>query len=126
MVYFITQQSSFVVPALRSLVPGVFMSDSLLADEGSAGLRSHGTHGRLSDKGTENSGQDSCAGLTFPCALLVQLEQTLPKCGARFCAVGGNLVSSDTQLKLSSIKPSAKRPQVYLRKISYESSDTAA
>ena len=26
MVYFITQQSSFVVPALRSLVPRVFMS----------------------------------------------------------------------------------------------------
>ena len=29
MVYFITQQSSFVVPAIRSLVPGVFMSETL-------------------------------------------------------------------------------------------------
>ena len=29
MVYFITQQYSFVVPALRSLVPGVFMSGNL-------------------------------------------------------------------------------------------------
>ena len=29
MVYFITQQSSFVVPALRSLVPGLFMSGNL-------------------------------------------------------------------------------------------------
>ena len=29
-------------------------------DEGSAGLRSHGTHGRLSDKGTVNAGRDSC------------------------------------------------------------------
>ena len=29
MVYFITQQSSFVVPALRSLVSGVFMSGTL-------------------------------------------------------------------------------------------------
>ena len=36
------------------------MSDSLLADEGSAGLRSHGTHGRLSDKGTVSAGRDSC------------------------------------------------------------------
>ena len=64
MVYFITQQSSFVVPALRSLVPGVIEvrnpRDSLLADEGSAGLSSNGTHGRLSDKGTVNAGQDSC------------------------------------------------------------------
>ena len=64
MVYFITQQSSFVVPALRSLVPGVFMSGNLeilyWQNEGSAGLRSHGTHGRLSDKGTVNAGRDSC------------------------------------------------------------------
>ena len=66
MVYFITQQSSFVVPTFCSQVPGVFMSgtlDSLLADEGSAGLRSHGTHGthgRLSDKETVNAGRDSC------------------------------------------------------------------
>ena len=61
MVYFITQQSSFVVPALRSLVPGDLMSgDSLLTDEGSASLRSHGTHGRLSDKETERAGQKSC------------------------------------------------------------------
>ena len=69
MVYFITLQSSFVVPAIRSLVPGVFMSEpstSLLAGEGSAGLRSHGTHGthgthgRLSDKETVNDGQNSC------------------------------------------------------------------
>ena len=29
MVYFITQQSSFVVPAICSLVPGVFMSGTL-------------------------------------------------------------------------------------------------
>ena len=34
--------------------------DSLLADEGSAGLRSHGTHGRLSHKGSVNAGRDSC------------------------------------------------------------------
>ena len=34
---------------------------SLLAREGSAGLRSHGTHRRLSDKGTVNAGRDSCA-----------------------------------------------------------------
>ena len=38
--------------------------DSVLADEGSAGLRSHGTNGRLSDKGTVNAGRDSC-GLVF-------------------------------------------------------------
>ena len=35
--------------------------DSLLAHEGSAGLRSHGTHARLSDKRTVNAGRDSCA-----------------------------------------------------------------
>ena len=29
MVYFITQQSSFVVPAIRYLVPGVFMLGTL-------------------------------------------------------------------------------------------------
>ena len=29
MVYFITQQSSFVEPAIHSLVPGVFMSGTL-------------------------------------------------------------------------------------------------
>ena len=34
--------------------------DSLLADEGSAGLRSNGTDGRLSDKGTVNAGRYSC------------------------------------------------------------------
>ena len=67
MVYFITQQSSHVVPALRSLVPGDLMSgDSLLADEGSASLRSHGTHGRLSDKRTVNAGRDSCEYYEIP------------------------------------------------------------
>ena len=43
MVCFITQQSSFVVPAIYSLVPGVFyvrnLRDSLLADKDSAGLK---------------------------------------------------------------------------------------
>ena len=34
--------------------------DSLLVDEGSAGLRFHGSHGRLGDKGTLNAGRDSC------------------------------------------------------------------
>ena len=34
--------------------------NSLLADEGSAGLRSDGTQGRLSDKETVNAGRDSC------------------------------------------------------------------
>ena len=38
-------------------------SDSLLAHEGSAGLRSHGTHGRLSDKGTLKAGRDSCVSI---------------------------------------------------------------
>ena len=41
------------------------MSDSLLTDKGSAGLSSLGTHGRLSDKGTVNSGRDSCAPLAL-------------------------------------------------------------
>ena len=31
-----------------------------MADEGSAGVRSHGTHGRLSDKETVNADQNSC------------------------------------------------------------------
>ena len=35
--------------------------DSLLADQGSTSLRSHGTHGRLKDKETVNAGQKSCA-----------------------------------------------------------------
>ena len=51
------------MPALRSLLPGVFVRnprDSLLADEGSAGLRFHGTPGRLSDKETVNAGRNSC------------------------------------------------------------------
>ena len=34
---------------------------SLLADEGSAGLRSQGTHGRFDDKETVNAGRKSCA-----------------------------------------------------------------
>ena len=33
--------------------------DSLLTDEGSTGLRSHGTHGRLSDRETVNVSQKS-------------------------------------------------------------------
>ena len=35
--------------------------DFLLADEGSDGLRSHGTHGGLSEKETVNAGRNSCA-----------------------------------------------------------------
>ena len=35
--------------------------DSLLVDEGSAGLNSYVTHGGLSDKETVNAGQKSCA-----------------------------------------------------------------
>ena len=34
--------------------------DFLLADQGSTILRSHGTHGRLSDKETVNAGRNSC------------------------------------------------------------------
>ena len=41
-----------------------------MADEGSAGLRSHGTHGRLSDKETVNAGRDSCGSCPVDLTLL--------------------------------------------------------
>ena len=89
MVYFITQQSSFVVPALCSLVPGVFYvrkpTDSLLADEGSAGLRSQGTHGRLSVKETVNAGQDSC----------VKISCTKEKICQKFCFISFRLICEE-------------------------------
>ena len=61
MVPFIIQQSSFVVPAIRFMVPGVFMPGTFsTGDEGSASLKSKGTHGRLSDKKTVNAGSKLC------------------------------------------------------------------
>ena len=41
--------------------------DSILADEGSAGLSSHGTHERLSDKETVNADRKSCVQCYFVC-----------------------------------------------------------
>ena len=38
---------------------------SLLADEGSAGLRSHETHRRLSDKETVNADRKSCESIIY-------------------------------------------------------------
>ena len=51
----------------------------LPADEGSAGLRSHGTHVRLSDKGTGNAGRDSSGHYVFPSVELSAREPARPE-----------------------------------------------
>ena len=56
--------------------------DSLLADEGSAGLRSQGIHGRLSDKKTVNARRTSCD-LLAPLESMTVPDSSLTHCGIK-------------------------------------------
>ena len=56
--------------------------DSLPADQGSTNLRSHGTHGRLSDTETVNAGRNSC-----------DIRSYMISCALKKCKVRQKIIS---------------------------------
>ena len=74
--------------------------DSLLADQGSTSIRSHGTHGRLSDKETVNAGPNSCGKLNITLFMLYYSTSLLFSSGKGVKTNNGNLPPFHVEMNL--------------------------